>query len=322
MIISKTPFRVSLFGGSTDYESFYSKFGSFLIGFCLNKYTYLSARKTPLILPYKTRLTYSKTEILNSNEDIQHSAIKGVLDYCKVEFGLELNHFSDLPSQTGTGSSSSFIVGLLNSLYALTGKSFCKKRVAQMAIEIERKILDEPGGVQDQIWASYGGLNSINIKTCGDFEVKPMPVSEEFKSDFISRSILVYTGKTRKSFEVARAIGEEKNAENKKRILETSKVAYESFLESDIEKIGALLEDSWELKKRLSHSISSSDVDILYSELKNNGMIGGKLLGAGRAGFIFGIMQDEASKLRVKKKYKNNYIDFTIDEEGSKIINR
>jgi D-glycero-alpha-D-manno-heptose-7-phosphate kinase len=322
MIISKTPFRVSLFGGSTDYDSFYSKFGSFLIGFCLNKYTYLSARKTPLILPYKTRLTYSKTEILNSNEDIEHLAIKGVIDYCNVEFGLELNHFSDLPSQTGTGSSSSFIVGLLNSLYALTEKSFCKKSIAQMAIEIERKILDEPGGMQDQIWASYGGLNSISIKKCGDFEVKPMPVSEEFKSDFISRSILVYTGKTRKSFQIAREIGQEKNTENKKRILETARTAYEYFLESDIEKIGGLLEDSWEAKKKLSDLISSSDVDLLYKKLKDNGMIGGKLLGAGRAGFIFGIMEDEDSKLRVKREYKNNYIDFAIDEEGSKIINR
>ena len=322
MIISKTPFRVSLFGGSTDYKSFYSEFGSFLIGFCLNKYTYLSVRKTPLILPYKTRLTYSKTELLNSNRDIEHSAIKGVVDYCDIDFGLELNHFSDLPSQTGTGSSSSFIVGLLNSLYTLKEKSFGKKDIAKMAIEIERGILAEPGGIQDQIWASYGGLNSINIHKSGDFSVKPMPVSEEFKSDFVSRSVLVYTGKTRKSFEVARRIGDKKNLDHKKRILETSEIAYEHFLGSDIEKIARLLEHSWTTKKKLSESISSEDVESLYSELKGEGMIGGKLLGAGRAGFIFGIMKDEKSKLTVKNKYKNNYIQFEIDEEGSKIINR
>jgi len=322
MIISKTPFRVSLFGGSTDYESFYSRFGSFLIGFCLNKYAYLSIRKTPRILPYKTRLTYSKTEILSSNDDIQHSAIKGVLDYCNVRFGLEINHFSDLPSQTGTGSSSSFIVGLLNSIYSLKRKSLSKKEIAKIAIEIERKILAEPGGIQDQIWASYGGLNSITIDKSGDFQVKPMPVSEEFKQEFVSRSILVYTGKTRKSFEIARNIGQDINDSHKKRLLELSQIAYDSFLDSDIDKVGTLLKRGWGIKKKLSKSISSEDVDILYNELKEDGMVGGKLMGAGRSGFIFGIVKDSSSKESIKKKYKNNYIDFSIDEEGSKIINR
>jgi len=322
MIISKTPFRVSLFGGSTDYESFYSRFGSSLIGFCLDKYAYLSIRKTPRILPYKTRLTYSRTEILNSNNDIQHSAIKGVLDYCNIKFGLELNHCSDLPSQTGTGSSSSFIVGLLNSIYALNGKEFSKKQIANIAIEIERKILGEPGGIQDQIWASYGGLNSITIDKSGDFQVKPMPVSEEFKQEFISRSILVYTGGTRKSFDIARSVDRSTNEPHKKDILHISKEAYSSFLESDIDQIGVLLQKGWNLKKKLSKFISSVHVDILYDELKRSGMIGGKLMGAGKAGFIFGIVKDSPAKELIKKKYKNNYIDFSIDEEGSKIINR
>jgi D-glycero-alpha-D-manno-heptose-7-phosphate kinase len=322
MIISKTPFRVSLFGGSTDYESFYSKHGSFLTGFCLNKYTYISTRKTPSILPYKTRLTYSKTEILNSNKDIEHSAIKGVVDYCNINFGLELNHFSDLPSQTGTGSSSSFIVGLLNSICALNNKECSKKELAEAAIEIERVRLNEPGGIQDQIWASYGGMNSININQQGLFEVKPMPVTQEFKEEFISRSVLVYTGKTRKSFEVAKNIGKESNVHKKISILQTARDAYNSFLDSDIDSIGLLLEKSWNTKKKLSESISSSDVEKLYEDLKSNGMIGGKLLGAGRAGFIFGIVKDQNCKQIIKNKYKNNYIDFSIDEQGSQIINR
>ena len=321
MIISRTPFRVSLFGGSTDYESFYSRFGSFLIGFCLNKYAYLAIRKTPKYLPHKTLLTYSTIERLNSNQDIQHSAIKGVMDYCNIQFGIELNHFSDLPSQTGTGSSSSFIVGLLNSIYALEERLLSKEEAAKIAIDIERNILAEPGGIQDQIWASHGGLNTITINPSGSFCVKSILVDRAFKKEFINRSILVYTGKTRKSFAIARSLGHQRTDKYKKKLLDISQRAYDSFISSDIDNIGILLREAWLEKKKLSTSISSEDVDKLYRDLQSDGMIGGKLIGAGKSGFIFGILKESKDKELIKKKYINN-IDFAIDEEGSKIINR
>ena len=319
MIISRTPFRVSLFGGSTDYESFYSRFGSFLIGFCLNKHAYLAIRKTTIYLSHKTLLIFSTIDRLNSNEDIQHSAIKGVLDYCNIQFGIELNHFSDLPSQTGTGSSSSFIVGLLNSIYTLQGLTLSKEEASNIAIDIERNILAEPGGIQDQIWASYGGLNSITIDPSGNFYVQPLFVDQKFKQEFINRSILIYTGKTRKSFAIARSLGHQRTDNHKKKLLDIAYRAHESFISLDIDNIGALLRDTWIEKKKLSSSVSAKDVDALYKDLEADGMIGGKLMGAGKAGFIFGILKDCSCKELIQKKYINN-IDFSIDEEGSKII--
>ena len=321
MIISKTPFRVSLFGGGTDYEEFYSKFGSELIGFCLKKYNYISLRKTPSIIPYKTRIAYSKTEVLNNNSDIQHNGVRGVLEYFNIRYGVDINNMSELPAQTGTGSSSSFIVGLLNAIYALKNITPDKRSLAEEAIHIERVLLNEPGGIQDQIWAAYGGLNSITIDTSGDFTVRPLPVSEEFKRQFINRSILIYTGSTRRSFKIASEIGKLKNEDHKKRILSISNQAYESFYDFDINKIGRLLHSTWSAKKKLSKLVSSEHVEKLYANLKESGMIGGKLMGAGGSGFIFGIVKDPKDKANIKKIYRNKYISLDIDELGSQIIN-
>ena len=321
MIISRTPFRVSLFGGSTDYESFYSRFGSYLIGFCLNKYAYLAIRRTPKYLPHKTLLTYSVIEKLDRNQDIQHRSIKGVIDYCNIQFGIELNHFSDLPSQTGAGSSSSFIVGLLNSIYALQGLALSKEEASNIAIDIERNILSEPGGIQDQIWASYGGLNTIAINPSGSFDVQPMSVTQAFKQEFINRSVIIYTGKTRKSFTLAKSLDHQCTDKPKKKLLDIAHEAHEHFINFDIDNIGILLHKTWLEKKKLSLSISSEAVDKLYKDLQSDGMIGGKLMGAGKSGFIFGILKDSRDKELIKKKY-TNYIDFAIDEEGSKIINK
>ena len=321
MIISKTPFRVSLFGGSTDYKSFYSRFGSLLSGFSINKYTYISVRKTPAILDYKTRLAYSKTEIVDNHSDIKHDGIRGVLEYCKVLFGIDLIHVCDLPAQTGIGSSSSFIVGLLNSIYQIKGIEKSRKELATEAIFIERELLAEVGGVQDQIWAAYGGFNSIHIEKKGTFEVKPLPVSEEFKKDFVSRSVLIYTGKTRKSFKISNSHDRKENDDIRKRLLDLSHEAYDAFLKSDINEIGRLLGNAWETKKEISNLISKKHVELLHSKLKSDGMIGGKLIGSGGSGFIFGVMKEGFDPEEIKAKYSENYISFDIEEDGSKIIN-
>lgn len=320
MIISKTPFRVSLFGGSTDYENYYSKHGSFLIGFCLDKYAYISIRKTPSLLPYRTRLAYSRTEIVGNNSKILHNGIRGALDYCNIKFGVDLNHVSDLPSQTGIGSSSSFIVGLLNCIYSMKGIKATKRKLAEDAIEIERGLLNEPGGVQDQIWASYGGFNSVSIYPDGEFEVKPLPVSESFKQNFVDRSVLIYTGQTRQSFEICYSHKKAK-ASVKNEILEISKEAYKCFLDSNIDCVGSLLDKTWKAKQKISSLISSEHVNSLYNDLKDNGVIGAKLLGSGGSGFIFGILEKGVNKKDLKKKYRSKYVSFNLDEAGSKIIN-
>ena len=322
MIISKTPLRVSLFGGGSDYKGFYSEYGSRLIGFCIDKYSYISLRRTPAIFPFRSSISYSKTELVSNNRDIQHNGVRGVLEYLNITHGVEISYAGDLPAQTGTGSSSSFIVGLLNSIYALMNKKVSKKQLAEQAIYIERELLSEPGGIQDQIWASYGGINSIEIKKDGDFEVRPLPISREFIDEFIDRSLLIYTGKTRKSFRIANDIGSKDNHQYKKNILDICNNAYDSFLDSDIDKIAYHLGKSWENKKALSSLVCPEHVSSLYSSLQSFGMLGGKLLGAGGSGFIFGVFKTKEDRDRAKAKYKNKNISFCIDENGSHVINK
>ena len=317
MIISQTPYRISLFGGSTDYKSYYEKKGSFLIGFAMDKYCYLCVRKTPSIYDCLSKINYALIEKVDNNKDIKHNGARGVLEFLRISEGIEITHMSDLPSQTGIGSSSSFIVGLLNSLTFLYGMETSKSDLAKTAIHIERELLSEPGGIQDQIWASYGGFNSVEIDTNGDFEVKPMPVSQEFVEEFMSRCCLVYTGKTRKSFAIAEENSQKKSDIYKDKIQEISLEAYSAFREKNINKIGYLLRYSCEEKKKISTSISNSHIEQIYNELLNQNMIGGKLLGSGGAGFVFSVFRTKEDK---EKFIESNYqicVDVNISTEGS-----
>mgnify|MGYP001392710777 CR=1 FL=1 len=321
MIITRTPLRVSLFGGSTDYESFFSDNESLIIGFGINKYCYLAVRKTPTILDYKTKISYSKTEIVDNNNDIQHDGVRGCLSYLKIKHGVEISYNGDLPAQTGTGSSSSFVVGLLNALHAMRGYRASKKTLADQSILIERKLLDEAGGIQDQIWAAYGGVSSIHIRKDGSFHVKPLPVCEHFLKDFMDRSVLIYSGRSRKSFEISKSHESPDSLKAKHNIKNIARDAYQQFLDSNIDNVATLLDKSWQHKKQISSLISGTDIDTMYSSLCKDGMIGGKLLGSGGSGFIFGILDKDVDKKVFKRKYKNRYVNFNFDLEGSKIIN-
>ena len=317
MIISKTPFRVSLFGGSTDYESFYSKYGSLLIGFAMDRYCYIGARYTPLILPYRTKISYSKIETVDDNRDIEHNGVRGVLEYLNMlDDPVEITHISDLPSQTGIGSSSSFVVGLLRAMM----RNIDQKSLAKAAIKIEREILGEVGGIQDQIWATYGGFNSIDIHRDGDFEVKPLPISDDFRDEFIFRSFLIYTGRTRNSFAISESHTKKSTIPAKIKILDTAQKAYEYFLDQNIDEIGRMLKIGWSEKKKISNKVSSPHVDKMYDELLSRGMIGGKLLGSGGSGFIFGIGKDYHAVDCIKRDFRDNFIDVGISNRGSEII--
>jgi D-glycero-alpha-D-manno-heptose-7-phosphate kinase len=319
MIICKTPFRISLFGGSTDYEEYYSRYESLLLGFTMNQYGYVVLRETPTILPHKTKLSYSKTEFVEDHSKIKHNGIRGVLEFLDIKYGIEINYLSDLPAKTGIGSSSSFIVGLLNCFASLHGRTVNKKDLANDSIYVERVLLQEAGGIQDQIWAAYGGINSIHIKKDGRFEVKPLPVSESFTEELLSRSILIYTGNDRQSYKLAKQ--NKSNSDHKKKIQEYSHSAYESFLSEDVDEIARLLDSSWIEKRELSKNVSNVEVDALYNSLKLDGMLGGKLLGSGGSGFIFGILQSGYDISSFARKYGNNFVDFGISYKGSEIIN-
>ena len=321
MIISKTPFRISLFGGSTDYESFYSKYGSLLIGFGVDKYCYVLVRKTPKIFNHKTKAYYSSTEIVNNNDDIKHNGIRGVLQYLEIKDGLEISHLGDLPSQTGIGSSSSFIVGLLNCLHHLKHYKVDRYLLAQQAIHIERKLLAETGGVQDQIWAAYGGMNSIHINTDGSFKVKPLPISDNLIKTFFDRTILIHTGRTRQSYKIAQSYNNKNSLSHKQKIAEIAHMGYEKFIEGDIDTIASLLHDSWMEKQKISPLVSNTSVNKMYDALQEDGMIGGKLLGTGGQGFIFGIIDKDVNISKLKFKYDNKYVSCNLAKNGSMIIN-
>jgi len=310
-----------MFGGSTDYESYYKEHGSLIIGFTIDKYCYVNLRNTPGIFNHNTKICYSKTETVEDNQKIEHNGVRGVLEFLKVRYGVEIVHLCDLPSQTGIGSSSSFIVGLLKSFYAMSGQTVDNKRLAKEAIHIERELLGESGGVQDQIWASYGGFNSIYLEG-DDFEVKPMPISEEFKRGFFDRAIMIYTGKTRKSFDIAESHDSPNNIEHKHNIKNIAYKAYGSFLDSNIDAIADLLHMSWLEKKKVSGLVSNYEIDQMYESLQKDGMIGGKLLGSGGSGFIFGLLENSSQKLDLQRKYQSRFIDFGVDNEGSRLIKR
>jgi D-glycero-alpha-D-manno-heptose-7-phosphate kinase len=318
MIITKTPYRISLFGGSTDYHSYYSLYESLLIGFTIDKYCYVACRKTPNILPYLSKITYSNSETVDDNAKIQHPAVRGCLEFLGINYGVEMLHMGDLPAQTGTGSSSSFVVGLLKAINYINKNSINKYDLANAAIYVERHLLGESGGIQDQIWAAYGGFNSIHIEKNGEFEVKPLPVSEKLKDQFLKRSFLLYTGKTRKSFEIA-ASHERRGAEEEKhKIKEIAHEAYNCFTGSDIDCIGALLHESWERKRKISDLVCPPDISAIYTDLQDLGMIGGKLLGSGGSGFIFGIADSISSSIDIKRQYK--CIDWNFSNDGAKLI--
>jgi D-glycero-alpha-D-manno-heptose-7-phosphate kinase len=320
MIISKTPYRISLFGGSTDYESFYSKHGSLLVGFAIDKYCYITFRHNPNIFNFMSKISYAQLEIVNRNIDIQHNGVRGVLEYFDlINERLEISCLNDLPSQTGIGSSSSFIVGLINAIQHK--KKYTPKQLAQYAIDIERKHLKETGGIQDQIWAAYGGINSIHIDYDGSFFVKPLPISEDFIQYFLDHSFLIYTGSGRKSFKISSSHDTGSNDMNKHRILEISNEGYDAFCNEDIQKIGSLLRESWLAKKKISNLICNQKTDNLINQLYSFGMIGGKLIGSGGSGFIYGLTKDKQTKDIIKQSFFKNFIDFNISKPGSIIIN-
>lgn len=320
MIISKTPYRISLFGGSTDYESFYSKHGSLLVGFAIDKYSYIMVRNNPHIFDYMSKITYSKIETVANNKDIKHNGVRGVLEYFDLlQERLEISCHNDLPAQTGIGSSSTFIVGLINAIRHKYKHSM--KELAEYAIKIEREYLNEVGGIQDQIWAAYGGINSITIEKNGGFSVKPLPVCNEFISDFINHSFLIYTGNQRQSFAIASSHDTGSDDINKLNILSLANEGYRAFCRESIIDIASLLKDSWESKKKISSLICNSNTEELMNILYGHGMIGGKLIGSGGSGFIFGIAKNKKCKSNIKHIFFNNYIDINISKIGSVIIN-
>ncbi|MEW6040052.1 MAG: kinase, partial [Elusimicrobiota bacterium] len=289
MIITKTPFRVSFFGGGTDYPAYFKENGGAVLATSIDKYCYISTRYLPPFFGIKSRIVWSYIELVQKIDEIKHPAVRRCLEFLKIEKGVEMLHTGDLPARSGLGSSSTFTVGLLNSLSALLGKMVSKMQIAKDAIYVEQELIKENVGCQDQILASFGGFNVIEFKQNGDFGISPVIMDKERLEFLKKHMMLFFTGFSRIASEIA---GEQiKKIPKKKEELKTMhQMVYEGVKilnsKTDIKEFGKLLNESWKLKRSLSDKISTPEVDEVYSAALKSGAVGGKLLGAGGGGFM------------------------------------
>lgn len=291
MIISKTPYRVSFFGGGTDYPTWYRKYGGSVLSTSIDKYCYISCRVVPRFFSHKYRIVWSHIENVDSISEILHPAVREGLRYLKVngDMCLEIHHQGDLPARAGMGSSSSFTVGLIKTIMALKGKIVSAHELALMAIDFEQERLLENVGSQDQMAAAHGGLNVFHFKTNGTIQVEPVTISRERLAELESHLLMFYTGTSRLSSEIAADIIQQ--IDNKKTILERMHAMVGEATDilnsdADICEFGSLLNQSWHLKRQLSARISNDTIDKIYQIAVDNGAVGGKLLGAGASGFM------------------------------------
>lgn len=290
MIISRTPFRISFFGGGTDYNAWYQANGGAVLSTTINHYCYLTCRFLPPFFKKKSRIVWSKTELVMENSEIEHPAVRAVLEYFPHEQkGVEIIHSGDLPARAGLGSSSAFTVGLLNAMHALQGRMSNKRELACEAVHIERDILKENVGVQDQIATAYGGFNKINILPNGEFSLEPVVIPQGRLQDLQSHFLLFYTGVSRNATDVVKE--QLKTLDSKKTELDAMRQMVDEALNvlrsgADLSEFGRLLHESWQIKRTLSPGIAPGFVDDIYRRAREAGAIGGKLLGAGGGGYL------------------------------------
>lgn len=321
MIITKTPFRMSFFGGGTDFPGFYKEHGGAVISSTFDKYCYVNVRHLPRFFDYSIELSYSKIERTTSIDSIEHPAIREAMKFLDMH-EIRLTYEADLPARSGLGTSSSFAVGMLNAFYGLKGKYADKKKLADEAIYLERILCKESGGIQDQIAASFGGLNRINFSADG-YTVNPIIISPERKKRLSDNLILFFTGFSRFSSDISKV--QEGSMKNKIRQLqEMLKLVddAENILTSkaDLNEFGKLLDYTWKLKRGITNKISNNSIDELYAKAIEAGATGGKLLGAGGGGFL--LFYVEPDKRESVKKAMGNllHVPFEFENEGTRVI--
>jgi len=323
MIISKTPYRISFFGGGTDYPSWYTKFGGEVVSTTIDKYLYLTCRELPNFFEHKYRIVYSKIELANKIKDIEHLVVRKMLEKFKFNSGLELQYIGDLPAQSGMGSSSSFIVGCMNAIQNYNRNKISNKQLALDSLNFEQKILKEIVGSQDQIAAAYGGFNSIKFYKNKKFEVNKVNITDKNKEILNSRLLLLYTGNQRRAHHIAQSYVKNltRDKANEMKILQGYTVKAKKYLKNgSIDDFGDLLNESWHLKKRLGKKISSDFIDSIYDKAIKSGSLGGKILGAGGGGFFLFYINEENIEKFIKNFSKFQIIKFKFENKGSSII--
>ncbi len=321
MVISRTPFRMSFFGGGTDYKEYYEKYGGSVISATFDKYCFVTVRDYPPFFDYKNQLTYSKIERFNTPDEVSHPLVRETMKYLN-ESALQISYDSDLPARTGIGSSSSFAVGLLNSIHTLRKGRVNAYTLAKEAIYIEREKCGEYGGVQDQIAAAYGGFNRIDFSADG-INVRPVNIPSERLENLNSRLMLFFSGTSRISSEIAKeqSTNLNKNTDTLAKMKLLTDEAEKLLVSSrDLDGFGELLDYTWNLKQTLASNISNSEVDEIYGTAKSAGAIGGKLLGAGGGGFLLLYVPENAQEKVRSALSRYMYVPFAFEHDGSKII--
>ncbi len=322
MIITRTPFRMSFFGGGTDMKDFFQEYGGAVLSTTFDKYCYVNVRHLPRFFDYSTEVAYSKIERVTALEDIQHPAVRNAMKMLDMH-EIRLTYEADLPARSGLGTSSSFAVGMLNAFHALKGKYVDKKRLADEAIYLERELCQEEGGWQDQIAASFGGFNRINFSKDG-YDVLPVIISKERKEQLNKSLMMFFTGFTRFSSDVQKAnsgMSQEKIRRlQEMRLLVDKAEAILTDKHSDLDDFGRLLDYTWQLKRKTGNAVTNNNIDSIYSAGLKAGALGGKLLGAGGGGFLlFYVPIDKQPNIREAMK-DLLYIPFRFENGGTHVI--
>lgn len=324
MVISRTPFRISFFGGGTDYPIWYEKNGGVVIATSINKYCYVTCRYLPPFFNYKFRIRYNKQERKNKIDQIEHPAVRECLRYLGFEDGIEMQHNADLPAMSGLGSSSSFTVGFLHSLYALQGQMVDKKKLALDAIHVEQKLIGESVGSQDQTIAAFGGLNKIVFGGKGKINVIPLTMSTQRLDLLEDNLLLFFTGITRRASDVAstQIRATKRRGKDLKSMMKLVDEAHDvlSNNHTSLDEFGRLLGESWKIKRSLTKKITNGVIDHIYNDALKAGAIGGKLLGAGGGGFILLYVKPDNQE-RVKQSLRKLlHVPFKFEKYGSQVI--
>lgn len=324
MIITRTPLRISFFGGGTDYPVWFREHGGAVLSTTIDKYCYLNCRWLPPFFEYHSRILYSQAENVSTNSAIIHPSVRACLEFLGIEEGIEIHHIADLPARTGLGTSSAFTVGLLLGLYALKNQMRDKHALSTDAIYVEQELLKEAVGAQDQVSAAHGGLNRINFQPNGGIEVKPIPVASARLSELQQHLSLYFTGFSRIASDVAQE--QLKETPNRQKELQTmfqmvgEAEAILANTSRSLLEFGRLLNESWQIKKSLTKRISNTQIDEIYEAGRHAGAVGGKLLGAGGGGFmLFFVPPERREALRIALK-SLLCVPFSFSNRGSEIV--
>jgi len=324
MIISRTPFRISFFGGGTDYPAWFKEYGGSVIGTAINKYCYISVRRLPPFYEHNIKIVYSHVELVKHISEIAHPAVRGILTDMAMKHGLEIHHDADLPARSGLGSSSAFTVGLLNALYAFNSRMISKRDLGREAIRVEQEVLKEEVGCQDQLWAAYGGLNRIDFHPDGTFGVAPFILPNERRAELAQSLMLFFTGFSRFASDFSQ--DQIRNIKNRKSQLNTIRSLVDTAADMllnpavPMREFGKLMHESWLLKRELADGVSNVRIDEIYDAGREAGAFGGKLLGAGGGGFMV-LVVDPERRAHVRERLKKLiHVNVGFDIEGSKIV--